>query len=71
MTPQLCLSLSSKRKLKHLSHTQDQCITTALDCVRKELNGTVRDECEDPKERINDALAFLDGLIEERLGKSR
>lgn len=36
----------------------------------RELNGTVKDECEDPKEYIDSGLEFLDRLIKERSGKS-
>uniref|UniRef100_A0A3Q3K1W5 Interleukin n=1 Tax=Monopterus albus TaxID=43700 RepID=A0A3Q3K1W5_MONAL len=39
--------------LKHLSHTQEECIATALDCVVRELKGTVKLECEDPKDYID------------------
>ncbi|XP_078117441.1 uncharacterized protein LOC144524810 [Sander vitreus] len=50
-------------------NVQKQCITTALDCVMRELNGTVKDECKDPMEYIDQALDFLDCLIKERSGK--
>uniref|UniRef100_A0A8C9XSX9 Interleukin n=1 Tax=Sander lucioperca TaxID=283035 RepID=A0A8C9XSX9_SANLU len=52
------------------SFCEKQCITTALECVMRELNGTVKDECEDPKEYIDSGLEFLDRLIKERSGKS-
>uniref|UniRef100_A0A8C3G0T1 Interleukin n=1 Tax=Cyclopterus lumpus TaxID=8103 RepID=A0A8C3G0T1_CYCLU len=50
-------------------NVEKRCITTALDCVRRELSGTVREECEDPREYVDDAVEYLDLQIEERSGK--
>lgn len=66
--PQVCHSQRSKRKLKHLFHTQEKCITAALDCVRREF-GTAEQECEDPYEYIQAGIHNLQKLIKDRLDK--
>uniref|UniRef100_A0A3Q3VR11 Interleukin n=1 Tax=Mola mola TaxID=94237 RepID=A0A3Q3VR11_MOLML len=37
----------------------DECITAALECFMTELNGTVKEECEDPEEVISPGVEFL------------
>lgn len=69
MRPQVSLSQSSKRKLKHLSHTQTHCITDALGCMRRELNGTAKIECEDFNQYIDDSVDSLGLLIAKRSKK--
>lgn len=49
-----------------LCHTQEECITAALECFKTELNGTVKKECEDPEEVINQAIEFLEVVIKQR-----
>ncbi|KAI3351068.1 hypothetical protein L3Q82_005635 [Scortum barcoo] len=44
----------------------EQCITTALNCVMEELNGTVRHECTDKQGYINRTLDFLNTIITKR-----
>ncbi|KAM8910885.1 uncharacterized protein AB9W97_007020 [Spinachia spinachia] len=43
----------------------EACIPTALDCVSRELSGTVKAECADPEDYTTDAIEFLDRLIDE------
>uniref|UniRef100_A0A3Q1EHY4 Interleukin n=1 Tax=Acanthochromis polyacanthus TaxID=80966 RepID=A0A3Q1EHY4_9TELE len=47
----------------------DKCITTAVDCVMKELNGTAKVECDGPKDYINLALSAFSLLRKERQDK--
>ncbi|CAJ1059141.1 Interleukin [Xyrichtys novacula] len=42
-----------------------------MDCIMKELNGTVREECADPKEDIDQAIDFFQIEIEERTSKGQ
>lgn len=51
-----------------LCHTQEECITAALECFKTELNGTVKAECEDPEEVIDQAIEFLEVEIKKRSG---
>lgn len=46
-----------------LFQIQEPCITTALDCVRRELDGTVREECNHTEASLNQAVDFLDWKI--------
>ncbi|TNN58748.1 hypothetical protein EYF80_031073 [Liparis tanakae] len=55
--------------LKHVSLSQKRCITAALHCVLRELSGAVHEECEDPREHVEDAVDYLDLLIKERSEK--
>uniref|UniRef100_A0A3Q1CE05 Interleukin n=1 Tax=Amphiprion ocellaris TaxID=80972 RepID=A0A3Q1CE05_AMPOC len=40
----------------------DKCITTAVDCVMKELHGTANEECTDREGYINQALDAIDKI---------
>uniref|UniRef100_A0A3Q3JNQ9 Interleukin n=1 Tax=Monopterus albus TaxID=43700 RepID=A0A3Q3JNQ9_MONAL len=51
--------------LKHLSHTQEECIATALDCVVRELKGTVKLECEDPKDYIDSEVDHWNYILDD------
>ncbi|XP_078025786.1 uncharacterized protein il2 [Epinephelus lanceolatus] len=50
------------------TNVQRECFTKALECVKKELYGTAKAECEDPYNYISAALEQLHELTEE-LGK--
>uniref|UniRef100_A0A3Q2YMT1 Interleukin n=1 Tax=Hippocampus comes TaxID=109280 RepID=A0A3Q2YMT1_HIPCM len=41
------------------------CMTTALDCCLKELDGKIRKECDDPHEYVDDAVEYLNVTIDE------
>ncbi|KAK2848810.1 hypothetical protein Q5P01_008644 [Channa striata] len=45
---------------------KDECITAALECVLREFNVTVRDECTDPKQYIDQEIDYLDQIIQHR-----
>lgn len=47
-------------KKKFFSHSQENCTTAALECFLTELRGTVKMECNDPKEYIDGAIEFLE-----------
>uniref|UniRef100_A0A3Q3M6M9 Interleukin n=1 Tax=Mastacembelus armatus TaxID=205130 RepID=A0A3Q3M6M9_9TELE len=49
------------------ANVEAHCITTALDCIMREFNGTVTDECEDPYEYIEQEVTFLDRKIKNRV----
>ncbi|NP_001254611.1 interleukin-2 precursor [Gasterosteus aculeatus] len=48
------------------SDVTEACITTALDCVMRELNGTVKEECDDSEQDILDAVESLNHVINRR-----
>uniref|UniRef100_A0A3Q1EEI0 Interleukin n=1 Tax=Acanthochromis polyacanthus TaxID=80966 RepID=A0A3Q1EEI0_9TELE len=63
-----------RESVKCVSHFKfnifhDKCITTAVDCVMKELNGTAKVECDGPKDYINLALSAFSLLRKERQDK--
>ncbi|XP_068506287.1 uncharacterized protein il2 [Syngnathus scovelli] len=41
------------------------CMTTALNCCLKELDGKIRKECEGPHDYIDDAVEFLNVTMDE------
>ncbi|XP_068561394.1 interleukin-15 [Cebidichthys violaceus] len=51
------------------TNVEPQCVTTALDCVFRELGGRAKKECENSEEDINDVLEILDDRIKTRLSK--
>ncbi|XP_077433423.1 uncharacterized protein LOC144058778 [Vanacampus margaritifer] len=58
----------SQRKLPNqhffsLSLTQALCVTNALDCCLKELDGEIRKQCDNPHDYISDAVEFLNKTI--------
>uniref|UniRef100_A0A4W6BVW4 Saposin B-type domain-containing protein n=1 Tax=Lates calcarifer TaxID=8187 RepID=A0A4W6BVW4_LATCA len=42
------------------------CLTTALDCVQKELAGTVKEECDGQKIYIEQAIEFFERVHQEQ-----
>ncbi|KAF0039985.1 hypothetical protein F2P81_008220 [Scophthalmus maximus] len=59
-------SLDALEELYHQTQHTMECIDTALDCVMRELNGTVTEECHDPYGRIYPAVEFLEVTIQYR-----
>ncbi|XP_069572623.1 uncharacterized protein il2 [Brachyistius frenatus] len=47
-------------------NVKEECITAALDCILRELNGTAKVECDDPAEGIDDVLEILYLKIQKR-----
>ncbi|AWP11684.1 Interleukin [Scophthalmus maximus] len=64
----ICLMRNSPPDSKFYAPTDVtmECIDTALDCVMRELNGTVKEECHDPYGRIYPAVEFLEVTIQYR-----
>lgn len=61
---------AAKRKLKHLFCTQEECFTTALECLKKELNGTVKAECNDDNDYIGQGVKVLQIMIKKTQEKN-
>ncbi|XP_074505177.1 uncharacterized protein il2 [Sebastes fasciatus] len=51
------------------TNVKRECITTALDCVMRELHGRAKEECEGIHQYINMAVGTLDHVIEKRSAK--
>uniref|UniRef100_A0A3Q3K1X0 Interleukin n=1 Tax=Monopterus albus TaxID=43700 RepID=A0A3Q3K1X0_MONAL len=47
------------------TNVKEECIATALDCVVRELKGTVKLECEDPKDYIDSEVDHWNYILDE------
>ncbi|KAI9521392.1 hypothetical protein NQZ68_007708 [Dissostichus eleginoides] len=48
------------------TNVKTHCITDALDCMRRELSGTAKTECEDFNDYMVNSVDSLDRLIKKR-----
>uniref|UniRef100_A0AAQ6IU03 Interleukin n=1 Tax=Anabas testudineus TaxID=64144 RepID=A0AAQ6IU03_ANATE len=51
-------------------NVKEECFTTALECLKKELNGTVKAECNDDNDYIGQGVKPMDESIKFALNSS-
>uniref|UniRef100_A0AAQ6IMH8 SWIM-type domain-containing protein n=1 Tax=Anabas testudineus TaxID=64144 RepID=A0AAQ6IMH8_ANATE len=51
-------------------NVKEECFTTALECLKKELNGTVKAECNDDNDYIGQGVKVLQIMIKKTQEKN-